>query len=157
MSLARPKSQIFTMLLSDRRMFRAARSLWIHCEHTHTHVHTRIHQGRVGHCVCIVSTFFLMWTNPPLGFSLISLRTPPPTRLCEPALPSISLDSAPFVHICCDLFQTPSPWRELKRDELPGRLNRRRPLPTSANCVAGLHGFTFLEARNSIPRATWKL
>lgn len=85
---------------------------------THTHVQA-LHQERVGHRVCIVSTFFLMWTNPLLGFGLISLRDPLPTLLCELALPSISLDSASFVQICCDLFQTRSPWQELKRDELP--------------------------------------
>lgn len=32
MSLARPKSQILTTLFSDRRMFLAARSRWMHCQ-----------------------------------------------------------------------------------------------------------------------------
>lgn len=117
MSLARPKSQIFTMLLSDRRMFRAARSLWIHCEHTHTR--TGAHTSRV--CGTLRLYCFHFFPDADKSTSWVQFNQPenPPTNtavgtcsaqhqfglspVCSDLLRSFS-NSFPVAHFCRPLL-----------------------------------------------------
>lgn len=131
MSLARPKSQILTTLLSESKMFLAARSRWIHWWRGTGNIKTEIKYM----CVQAAAyTNILSLTLWPLHWLLLMMYGLTPT------LPN--LYSYPIEDIRGDV---------LLRPVVPKWCQERTFTQTH------IKHRTLREARNSIPRATWKL